>query len=193
MDRYHKFKAYQGETLLYLGHNGWGNSPPPEPLSFPACVSAQSEPGGQSNSRPNLGSPPRATPLILTPMGKRPDISRDPSRGGGVWGTSQVPLSHPILNLLVGWQKTRHEVHIEFWEVESLAQSFPMRQNLSLHPEVIGFCGVAPNGTRGLTGHNHGPPHIFHLALGETPLQSYQPQRMMVASFWWVWPTEVIE
>ena len=54
---------------------GGGNYPPPGPLTCPANDGAQNGPGGRSNSRPRLGSPPQGTSLISPSKGKISNMS----------------------------------------------------------------------------------------------------------------------
>ena len=68
-----------------VGTTGGGSFPPPGPLLCPACDSAQSGPGGRSNSKPHPGTPPLDITHCVPPKGRTYDMSEALSGvcGGG--------------------------------------------------------------------------------------------------------------
>ena len=96
----------RGRICRTGGITGGGDSPPPGPLSCPARGDARSGPGGRSELRPGPGSPLRGTPLLSPPDGKISGMYSSLCVWGG--GPSQVPISHPMLNLVVGIHQPRH-------------------------------------------------------------------------------------
>ena len=79
-------------TCRIRGIAGGGDYPTQGPLLCQACGGAQSGPRGQSDSRPDPGSPSQDTPLLFLYEGKKSYMYRDmPGRGGFLPGPPLPP------------------------------------------------------------------------------------------------------
>ena len=81
-------------------------------------------------------------------------------------GRSKVSLSQPVLYLTMGFQVTRHQVHITLRAEDPLAESLTVSNTLSHNPEAVGLRRVSPYCTIWLARHTH---HIYHVGAHPRP------------------------
>ena len=75
-------------------------------------------------------------------------------------GRSQVFLSQPVLDLPMGCQGPRHQVHITLRAEDPLTKSLTVINTLYHNPEAVGLRRVSPYRTTGLARHTH---HLYHV------------------------------
>ena len=100
---------------------------------------------------------PTGHTMSLASLGKKIQYLLGSSDG---WGLYQISSAHPVLDLPMGHLGPCRQVRISIGAADPLAESIPVNEALSHHPESVGVQGLPLYCATGLGHHTH---HLSHV------------------------------